>query len=257
MADFWIKIEKGTPDKPEILELSDILGMEDPDTVTGKMIRVWSWFDSNSENGHAPSVTKVLLDRVTGVPGFTDALVIVGWLNKTDDGFLIPNFDRHMGKGAKKRASDAERKRKSRECHSKGVTKPVTEKGLDKSRVDKSKEKILTSTKVDQLSDIFEFWKEVMNKNNSSILNAKRKSAISARLKEGYTVEQIKQAVIGCSKTPYNVGHNDSGKRYDDIELICRNGVNLERYANNANSSTVKVSGSGQSTMSALNNFEV
>lgn len=140
MADFWIKIEKGTPDKPEILELAGILNIDDPDTVTGKMIRVWSWFDSNSENGHAPLVTKVLLDRVTGVTGFTEALVTVGWLEKKDNGYSIPNFDRHLGKGAKKRASDAERKRKSRErsqlCHD----KVVTEKGLDKSRVEKSRE---------------------------------------------------------------------------------------------------------------------
>lgn len=137
MADFWIKVEKSTPDKPEILQLSSILNIPDPDTVMGKLIRVWSWFDSNSENGHAPSVTNVLLDRMTGVTGFTDALVKVGWMEVTEEGFYMCNFDRHIGKGAKKRASDAERKRKSRECHAESVTKSVTEKGLDKIRVDK------------------------------------------------------------------------------------------------------------------------
>ena len=139
MADFWIKIEKGTPDKPEILELASALGIPDPDTVTGKMIRVWAWFDSNSANGHAPSVTNVLLDRLTGVTGFTDALVTVGWLDKTDDGFLIPNFDRHLGKNAKKRALDTERKRKSRNLSQECPAPNVTKKGLDKSRVDKSR----------------------------------------------------------------------------------------------------------------------
>ncbi len=56
-------------------------------------------------------------------------------MDKTEEGFYMSNFDRHIGKGAKKRASDAERKRKSRECH----TSSVTKKGLDKSRVDKSR----------------------------------------------------------------------------------------------------------------------
>lgn len=144
MADFWIKVEKGTPDKPEILEMASILNISDPDTVTGKLIRVWSWFDSNSENGHAPSVTNVLIDRMTGVTGFTDSLVTVGWLTLSEDGsYMMSNFDRHIGKGAKKRALDAERKRKSRqssaECHSQSVTKNGTETGLDKSRVDKSR----------------------------------------------------------------------------------------------------------------------
>lgn len=142
MADHWIKVEKGTPDKPEILEMSAILSIDDPDTIVGKLIRVWAWFDSNSENGHAPSVTNVLLDRLTGVTGFVDAMVKVGWLQKSEDGFEVSNFDRHLGKGAKKRASDAERKRKSRElsqqshegCHKESVT----ESGLDKIREDKN-----------------------------------------------------------------------------------------------------------------------
>lgn len=141
MADFWIKIEKGTPDKPELLEMASILNIDDPDTVMGKLVRVWSWFDSNSENGHAPSVTNVLIDRMTGVTGFTDALVAVGWMQKIDGGYYMSNFERHIGKGAKKRASDAERKRKSRECHAQTVTDDVTETGLDKSRVDKSIDK--------------------------------------------------------------------------------------------------------------------
>ena len=136
MADFWIKVEKGTPDKPEVLEMSAILNIDDPDTVLGKLVRVWAWFDSNSENGHAPSVTKVLLDRLTGVTGFVDAMIQVGWLNVSENGFEITNFDRHLGKGAKKRASDAERKRKSRELSVNGHNKSVTESGLDKSRVE-------------------------------------------------------------------------------------------------------------------------
>ena len=129
--------EKSTPDKPELLEMSSILGIEDPDTVLGKLVRVWSWFDSNSENGHAPSVTNVLIDRVTGVRGFCDAMFSVGWLDKTEDGVIVPNYDRHLGKSAKKRALDAERKRRSRESHAPSVTNGVTEIGLDKIRVDK------------------------------------------------------------------------------------------------------------------------
>lgn len=123
MADFWIKIEKGTPDKPEVLEMSAILNIDDPDTVMGKLIRVWSWFDSNSENGHAPTVTKKLLNRLTGVEGFVESMVVVGWLAEKEDGFYMTNHDRHLGKSAKKRALDAERQRKSRTNRDKNVTR--------------------------------------------------------------------------------------------------------------------------------------
>ncbi len=131
MADFWIKVEKGTPDKPEVLQMASDLNIEDPDTITGKLVRVWSWFDSNSENGHAPSVTNVLLDRLTGVKGFCDSMILVGWLEKTEDGVLIPNYDRHLGQSAKKRGLDAERKRKSRDKSRKEPDKLTTEIGLE------------------------------------------------------------------------------------------------------------------------------
>lgn len=136
MADFWIKVEKSTPDKPEIFEMAEILDI-DPDAVLGKLIRVWSWMDSNSEDGHIKSVTPVLINRLAGHTLFADAMRTVNWM--ADD--CIPNFDRHLGESAKKRAKDAERKRKSRTSSAKSHTETVTEKGLDKSRVDKSKYK--------------------------------------------------------------------------------------------------------------------
>lgn len=140
MADHWIKVEKSTPDKPEVLQIASILEIDDPDTVTGKLVRVWAWFDSNSENGHAPSVTNVLLDRLTGVTGFCDAMITVGWMDKTEEGVQVPNYDRHLGKSAKKRGLDAERKRKSRDTSRAEPDKIGTKKGLDKIREDKNKE---------------------------------------------------------------------------------------------------------------------
>lgn len=127
----WIKLEKSTPDKPEILEMAEFLEI-DPDAVMGKMIRVWSWLDSNSENGHTSNVTSVLIKRITCHNKFPDAMIHVGWLEKTDSGYSIPHYDRHLGKSSKKRALDAERQRKSRDSsqnsHDQGVTKALPEK---------------------------------------------------------------------------------------------------------------------------------
>lgn len=139
MADFWIKVEKSTPDKPEVFEIAQILNM-DPDAVLGKLIRFWIWADSNSDDGHIKSVTNVLIDRVTMSPGFADAMRTAGWLDENN----IPNFSRHLGQSAKKRANDSERKRKSRNVTTKSVKchkESVTETGLDKSREDKIKSK--------------------------------------------------------------------------------------------------------------------
>lgn len=147
MADFWIKLEKNTPDKPEIFEMAEMLSI-DPDAVLGKLIRVWCWVDSNSSDGHIKSVTPVLIDRLTMSQGFADAMTSVGWLEETS----IPNFSRHLGESAKKRAKDSERKRKSRESSEECPEESVTKRGLDKSRVDKNRVEATNDEKNDNKS---------------------------------------------------------------------------------------------------------
>lgn len=58
-----------------------------------------------------------------------------------------------------------------------------------------------------------------------------RLGKIEARLKEGYTEEQIGTAIDGAARAPFV---NDAGKRFDDIELICRNGEKLESFIERA-----------------------
>lgn len=108
MAGDWLKVELSLADKPEVWEIASELDI-DPDAVVGKLIRVWSWFDEQTETGNAPSVTKKLLDRRVGVNGFCDAMFEAGWMH--DDGQIIslPNFERHNGKTAKNRALTAKR----------------------------------------------------------------------------------------------------------------------------------------------------
>ena len=40
--------------------------------------------------------------------------------------------------------------------------------------------------------------------------------------KDGYSVEDLKKAVFGCSVTPHNMGMNERDTKYNDIGLICR-----------------------------------
>lgn len=84
-------------------------------------------------------------------------------------------------------------------------------------------------------TNIFEYWKFRMGKNNGTKLIKKRKDLITARLKEGYTVDDIKKAIDGCAGSPYHMGQNERGTVYDDIELICRSGIKVENFRDNIN----------------------
>lgn len=108
MAGDWIKFELSTMDKPEVCQIADAAGI-DPDAVVGKLMRVWGWFDQQTENGNAPSVSKKLLDRLVGVSGFCEFMQSVGWMVDGDGIISLPNFDRHNGKTAKNRVLTAKR----------------------------------------------------------------------------------------------------------------------------------------------------
>jgi hypothetical protein len=104
----WIKMRTDLRDDPAVIGIADILGIEE-DTVVGKLHRLWSWADSQTFDGKADNVKAAWIDRYLGREGFADALVTVGWLEISDAGIAIPNFERHNGETAKKRALTAKR----------------------------------------------------------------------------------------------------------------------------------------------------
>lgn len=125
MSGDWIKFETVTPDKPEVYRIAETLNI-DPDAVIGKLIRIWIWADQQTIDGNARSVTKMLIDRVTGVPGFADSMLSAGWLKQGKHGLSFPNFDRHNGNSAKNRALTNKRVKRKRNAD--GVTDALLEK---------------------------------------------------------------------------------------------------------------------------------
>jgi hypothetical protein len=133
----WIKVEFSTPDKPEIFAIAKESGL-DPDAVFGKLMRVWIWADQQTIDGNADGVTKTAIDRIAYHQGFADAMIYAGWLGGDDGSLSFSNFERHNGKGAKKRDLTnrrvAEHRQNVREtkrdgnanCNAQGVTKSVT-----------------------------------------------------------------------------------------------------------------------------------
>lgn len=61
-------------------------------------------------------------------------------------------------------------------------------------------------------------------------MNAKRLAAVRARLKEGYTEDDLVAAVHGISKSAWHCGDNPSRKRYDDLLVAIRDGERVEKF---------------------------
>lgn len=105
MAGEWIKVDRTTPEKPEVLRIARELCV-DRDAVFGKVMLVWMWFDANSRNGVVDGAVDADVDALVRQVGFAHAMRAVGWLSDgpKNHGLKIPNFDRHNGETAKKRA---------------------------------------------------------------------------------------------------------------------------------------------------------
>jgi len=83
------------------------------------------------------------------------------------------------------------------------------------------------------IQEVFKYWQEVL-KHPRAKLDHKRQRKITQALKLGYSVSDLKQAIDGCSKTPFNMGKNENHQRYDDLDLIIRDSAHIDRFVSNA-----------------------
>lgn len=80
------------------------------------------------------------------------------------------------------------------------------------------------------VTDLFEHWQRRCN-HPTAKPTRERRQKVAARLREGYTAEQIRAAIEGAATGAFV---NDAGKRFDDLELICRTGSKLESFIDRA-----------------------
>lgn len=81
----------------------------------------------------------------------------------------------------------------------------------------------------DIISQVFNYWRVVL-KHSKAKLDATRRKKIIAAIKLGFSFEELKQAIDGCSRSPFHMGSNDQGRKYDDINLIFRNAAKIEMF---------------------------
>lgn len=80
---------------------------------------------------------------------------------------------------------------------------------------------------------VFEHWQRVME-HPKAVLDKQRRRFIRQALDKGYSINDLCQAITGCSLTPHNRGHNDRGERYDGLHVILRTADQIDRFIRNA-----------------------
>ena len=89
-----------------------------------------------------------------------------------------------------------------------------------------------------EVSEVFDYWK-TKTRHLQAQLGHKRRQAVLGRLKQGYTVLDLKSAIDGCAKSRFHQGENDRGQVFDDLSLICRDEAHVDQFLAIANNGSM------------------
>ena len=240
----WFRFEAGYPTNPKTLRMSWEGVALFP--LICCMFKAQGWPGETGEDDIDPAV----LSRYTGMPldvveaGLREVFKVE--LMVREDGYaVIPawrTFQPDPGV--------TERVRKHREKQNETVTKrdeTVTTVGNADGtvpdgtvRYGTGQKDILSSSakpKPDvmaQVREVFDHWKSTLNHPKTK-LGSDRVIKIRSRLREGFTVEELKQAIDGCAASPHHMGDNDrgpdgNGKVFDSIGLIFAGSDSVDRF---------------------------
>jgi len=88
-------------------------------------------------------------------------------------------------------------------------------------------------------------------------LTSERVKKISQRLGEGYTVDELVEAVQGVALSSFHMGENDKKQKYDDLTTVLRSGSQVEKFRDLHRDGPVKRGPKGFATiMSAVQKLE-
>jgi hypothetical protein len=87
-------------------------------------------------------------------------------------------------------------------------------------------------TEAEVITKLCAYWQEQCDHQKANVgPKTARYRKVRARLRDGYTPRDIATAIQGAARAPFI---NDEGKKFDDLELICRNAEKLEDFRSRA-----------------------
>lgn len=77
--------------------------------------------------------------------------------------------------------------------------------------------------------EVFGFWRDLLSTPKAR-LDERRRRLIHARLHDGYSVDDLQLACLGCRASSFHMGENDRHMRFCSIDLICRSAENVDKF---------------------------
>lgn len=170
-----------------------------------------------------------------------DRLIEVGLWDVVESGYQIHDYLEWQRSAeeikalSKQRSEAGKRGGKAKHKQNRSKTQANAKQNASKIEADTDTDTELKNTYVelkhdDDVKKLFDYWRDQCGHPNAK-LTADRRTKIKARLRDGYSEADIRTAINGAAQAAYV---DENGKRFDDLELICRNGSKLEDFINRA-----------------------
>ena len=152
MAGDWIPMRVRLWEADEVIGIALDLNIDEY-AVVGRLLKLWGWASEMSRDGRARNVTDVWIDRYVDAPGFARALEKQGWLDLSNGGMAVVDFERWNSENARKRLKNTDRQRRLRGkgCRASCATNALPEKR----REEKSTQKKTTSSSARTQTDVW------------------------------------------------------------------------------------------------------
>jgi len=234
MAGDWIKMRIDLATHPKAVRIMSAT-KSDRFRVIGGLHSVWGVFDQHTEDGELHGYTPELMDTIIGWEGFSDAMIKVGWMHYDGDETLVmPGFDSHNGKSARRRAEDSHRKRVSRSSDQCPQTvRKLSDENADVVETREEKSRVLhnTSKKTCPYQAILSVFHETLPELPSVIkLTETRKKKLAARWfgsKHSQTIEWWRDYFFMVKRSPFLMGSTGSFRTTFDWLIEERNFIKV------------------------------
>jgi len=198
--------------------------------VPEKVVRQWLGSKYNRVISALVSVNLVAIDTQTVNQSTFKTVSISAFL----DWNMSPAEIAQAREKSRKSSADSRARRASGD---KSLTGSPLSIELESKSSETEKEIIYVETEEDGLRkkarEVYDHWRDVMSFPTRKFAG-ERVTKTEARLREGYSVSQLKAAVDGCRLSEYHMGENDQRKKYNDLDLICRSAVKVDGFIERA-----------------------
>ena len=247
MAGDWIKMRGNLWDDPRVAAICDDTDSTEA-AVVGALYWLWASADQHTEDGAMPGLSLRQIDRKTGLAGFGESVVRVGWLEEVESGVRIIRFEEHNGASAKRRCTEAKRKATGRNLSATDADKERTESGSDaeleieieKEEEQKNSPSIDDAPRRQQVptQDVIDAYNATMTRlAKVRALTSKRKRAIEAAWKSSPLagdVELFREYFEECETDAFLSGVGPYGNGHEnwrpDFDYLMRPDVIAKTY---------------------------